>query len=95
MRSAKSPFGATLALKHGGPKFDAIRKQVNAFIRSAGVFDSVADMARATEDPATGALYTDFQSGDYIHPNRAGHQAMAAAIDINAIAPKVDRHVSP
>jgi lysophospholipase L1-like esterase len=70
------------------PETDFYRRQLNEFIRSAGAFDSVADMARATEDPATGALYKEFQGVDHLHPDRAGHQAMAAAVDLNILAPR-------
>jgi hypothetical protein len=41
-------FGTT-----GTPEQDARRQAVNAFIRSAGIFDSVADFDAVTIDPAT------------------------------------------
>ena len=77
--------GPVLTALYGKPQTNAYRQELNDFIRKSGTFDSVADMAPATTDPATGALYKNFQGGDYLHPNRAGHQAMAAAIDLSAV----------
>ena len=71
--------------RYNTAQFDADRKQLNQFIRTSGIFDRVADVSRVTDDPATGSLYTDFQNGDYEHPNRAGHQAMAAAVDMDVL----------
>jgi lysophospholipase L1-like esterase len=74
--------GPVLAALYGKPQTNAYRLQLNDFIRKSGTFDGVADMASVTDDPATGALFKNFQNGDYLHPNRAGHQAMAGAIDL-------------
>ncbi len=78
---------------HGTPEVDAKRKALNAFIRkSGGVFDGVVDFDAATVDPATGKLRPEFWPnsstggpGDGLHPNRAGYQAMANAIDLGLI----------
>jgi lysophospholipase L1-like esterase len=79
----------------GTPDADARRKTVNEFIRTGGLFDSVADMDAATLDPSTGSLKPEFQPnssvggpGDLLHPNRAGYQAMANSIDLKVFAPK-------
>lgn len=74
-------------LKYGTPQINEYRKQLNEFIRTAGLFDGIAEMAGAVEDPSTGALFKQFQAGDYLHPNRAGHQAMAATVDLSILAP--------
>jgi lysophospholipase L1-like esterase len=78
------------ATTHGTTEVDERRRAVNDFIRASGVFDDVADFDRATLDPATGTLRPEFQPsssiggpGDRLHPNRAGYQAMAKAIDLN------------
>jgi lysophospholipase L1-like esterase len=77
---------------HGTPDVDARRKSVNEFIRNGGVFDGVADFDAATLDPATGTLRQEFRPGsstggpgDGLHPNRAGYQAMANAIDLGTL----------
>jgi len=81
-------FGTT-----GTPEQDARRQAVNAFIRSAGIFDSVADFDAVTIDPATGRMRPEFQPNsstaaiDFIHPNRAGYLAMAQTIDVDLLAP--------
>jgi lysophospholipase L1-like esterase len=78
----------------GTADVDTKRQAVNAFIRRGGVFDAVADFDAATRDSATGGLRAVFQpnstiggAGDRLHPNRAGYQAMANAIDITLFAP--------
>ena len=81
-------FGTT-----GTPEQDARRQAVNAFIRSAGIFDSVADFDAVTIDAATGRLKPEFQPNsstaaiDFIHPNRAGYLAMVQTIDLDVLAP--------
>lgn len=78
----------------GTPEVDTRRQTVNRFIRTGGLFDAVADFDLATRDPRTGALRPEFQPGstiggpgDRLHPNRAGYQAMAHAVDLTALAP--------
>jgi lysophospholipase L1-like esterase len=87
-----SSLGATSAA--GTPEIDSRRQAINAFIRTGGLFDGVADFDRATRDPGTGALQPAFQPnsttggpGDRLHPNRAGYQAMGEAIDIKLLSP--------
>ena len=79
---------------HGSPEEDARRRSYNAFVRTTKLFDGVADFDAATLDPATGQLQPAFVPdstiggpGDGLHPNRAGYQAMANAIDLGALAP--------
>ena len=72
---------------------DADRQVLNAFIRTAGIYDSVADFDAVTTDPATGALRAEMlpnsvsQAIDYLHPNRVGYQAMGNEVDIAVLAP--------
>ena len=88
-------IGATITsslkstVTHGTAEVDARRRAVNAFIRTGGVFDGVADFDAATIDPAAGTLKPEFQPsssvggpGDRLHPNRAGYQAMANSVDL-------------
>jgi lysophospholipase L1-like esterase len=79
----------------GTPDANVRRQAVNAFIRTGGTFDAVADFDTATVDPQTGALREEFVpnstiggAGDRLHPNRAGYQAMGAAIDLKIFAPR-------
>jgi lysophospholipase L1-like esterase len=72
---------------------DNRRKTVNAFIRSARIFESMADMDAATLDPATGQMRTQFLVNstlgtiDHLHPNRAGYLEMAKTVDVGVLAP--------
>jgi lysophospholipase L1-like esterase len=59
------------------------RTQVNDWIRSSGRFDAVIDLDAAVRDPSNqNALQQAFDTGDALHLNPAGYQAMAAAIDL-------------
>jgi len=78
----------------GTPDANERRKAVNAFIRTGGIFDGVADFDAATVDAKTGALREEFVpnstiggAGDHLHPNRAGYQAMGSAVDLKIFAP--------
>jgi lysophospholipase L1-like esterase len=72
---------------------DNRRKAVNAFIRSAGIFDSVADFDRVTVEPSTGQMRAEFLHNsttnvvDHLHPNRAGYLKMGGEVDISVLAP--------
>ncbi|MBO0721044.1 MAG: lysophospholipase [Blastocatellia bacterium] len=86
-------FGAAIP-GHGSPEEDLKRKQLNEFIRTSSVFDGVAEFERATIDPATGAMKTEFVhntttggAGDMLHPNRLGYIAMGMAIDLDVLKP--------
>jgi lysophospholipase L1-like esterase len=61
------------------------RAAINAFIRgSASGCDGVVDQDTATHDPANPTTYLPaFNSGDGLHPNEAGLQAIANAIDLS------------
>ncbi|TDD11201.1 SGNH/GDSL hydrolase family protein [Nonomuraea deserti] len=57
------------------------RQEVNAYVRSAGAFDGVADFDAALRDPADPArLLPRHDCGDHLHPSTSGHQSMAAAV---------------
>ncbi|MGW4747750.1 GDSL-type esterase/lipase family protein [Streptomyces sp. NPDC004290] len=61
----------------------AVRREVNDWIRTSAVFDAVADIAAAVQDPhAPDHIRADLDSGDHLHLNDAGTRAMAAAIDL-------------
>jgi lysophospholipase L1-like esterase len=64
------------------PEREAVRDAVNDWIRTSGEFDAVADFDRALADPADqDKMRADYLSDDFIHPNDAGYQVMAATID--------------
>jgi lysophospholipase L1-like esterase len=83
-------FGATITPIRGSIIFTADRLQtwwnVNTWIRISGAFDGVIDFAAATADPADPtALNPAYDSGDHLHPNDAGTQAMANAVDLRML----------
>ncbi|MHA6765384.1 RICIN domain-containing protein [Streptacidiphilus sp. PAMC 29251] len=61
----------------------ALRTAVNTWIRTGGAFDGVVDFDAVMKDPANpAALNPGYDSGDGLHPNSAGMQAMAAAVNL-------------
>jgi lysophospholipase L1-like esterase len=65
---------------------EAARLAVNRFIRTSGVFDGVADFDSATRDPRDiHRLLPAFDSGDHLHPNAAGHRAMATTVNLSQL----------
>ncbi len=64
------------------------REQYDAFVRGASSgCDGVVDMDDATHDPANPTKYLPaYNSGDNLHPNTAGLQAMANAVDLTLFA---------
>jgi lysophospholipase L1-like esterase len=80
--------GATIMAEEGVPtaseRGEGIRQAVNQWIREKGHFDAVVDLDAATRDPQHPArLKLEYDSGDHIHPNDAGNQAMADAFDLS------------
>lgn|GEM_PF-179245 len=80
---------STLTPYEGDPSWSAsqetVRQQYNAFVRSKDSgCDGVVDQDRATRDPANPTKYLPlYDSGDHLHPNAAGHRAIAASVDLN------------
>ena len=65
------------------PANEAKRQAFNAWIRASGEFDAVIDVDRTLRDPAHPTrLLPAYDSGDHLHPNTAGGQAIANAIDL-------------
>ena len=80
--------GATLLPFEGAFYYTAekerLRAAVNAWIRTSGAFDAVIDFDAVVRDPvAPTRLRPTFDPGDHLHPNDAGYQAMADAIDLS------------
>jgi lysophospholipase L1-like esterase len=80
-----TPFeGATIVPGFYTAAGDAKRDAVNRWIRTSSEYDAVIDFDRVLRDPGHPArLRTGFDSGDHLHPNDAGYQAMADAIDLS------------
>jgi lysophospholipase L1-like esterase len=62
---------------------EAKRQAINAWIRTSGEYDSIIDFDAVVRDPASPArLLPFFDSGDHLHPNDAGYEAMGNALDL-------------
>ena len=62
---------------------EAVRQAVNKWIRNSGAFDGVIDFDAVVRDPDhPSKLSARFASEDHLHPNDAGYQAMADAINL-------------
>jgi lysophospholipase L1-like esterase len=65
---------------------DALRRQINRWIRESGEFDAVVDFDELLRDPTRPArLVPAFDSGDHLHPGDKGNAAMAKGIDLAAL----------
>jgi lysophospholipase L1-like esterase len=59
---------------------EPLRRAINDWIRKSGAFDGVVDFDAAVRDPARpDHLRPDYDSGDHLHPNDRGYDAMAEA----------------
>ena len=65
------------------------REAVNAFVRGADSgCDGVVDQDAATHDPTKPTWYLPgYDAGDHLHPNEAGLQAIANAVDLARLTP--------
>ncbi|MFB7502849.1 SGNH/GDSL hydrolase family protein [Streptomyces broussonetiae] len=62
---------------------EAVRRQVNAEIRSGTVYDAVVDFDKALRDPYDPRrLRPDYDSGDHLHPSDRGFARMAGVFDL-------------
>ena len=81
-----TPFeGANYARENG----EAVREALNTWIRTSGAYDAVVDFDAATHDPSNPRRFrADLDPGDHLHPNDAGYQAMANAVDLSLFGGK-------
>ena len=81
------PVGATLPPFEGHGYFTAarenVRKRFNDWLHAGGAYDAVVDFDLLLRDPARPTrLRAAYDSGDHLHPNNAGYQAMAQAVPL-------------
>ena len=85
-----TPFENTFA---GGPLSsyynedkEAKREAVNDWIRNSGEFDGVVDFdALLRDESSPKKIKAEYDSGDHLHPNDAGYEAMANAVDLKML----------
>jgi lysophospholipase L1-like esterase len=60
------------------------RAQYDAFVKAGNGCDAVLDQDTATHDPANPTQFlAAYDSGDHLHPNDAGYQAIANAVSLS------------
>ncbi|HEX4320066.1 MAG TPA: SGNH/GDSL hydrolase family protein [Acidobacteriaceae bacterium] len=66
------------------PEAEVTLEKINAWYRSAdGGCDGIVDQDAAVHDPARPTRYLPaYDAGDHLHPNDAGHRAIADSIDL-------------
>jgi lysophospholipase L1-like esterase len=78
-----TPFEGTSFAGYFTAEGEAKRETVNRWIRDSGAFDAVIDFDKVLADPAHPTrLLPAYDSGDHLHPNDAGYEAMARSIDL-------------
>ncbi|MFC7546774.1 GDSL-type esterase/lipase family protein [Plantactinospora sp. GCM10030261] len=81
--STIGPFAGAAYPGVSTPEGLATRREVNHWIRTTDTVDAVVDVARAVENPdAPDHIHPDLDSGDGMHLNDKGAQAMADAVDL-------------
>ncbi|RST04931.1 SGNH/GDSL hydrolase family protein [Streptomyces sp. WAC07149] len=77
------PYGDA---QYWNPAAEAIRNDVNTWIRTSGSYDGVVDFDRAVADPEhPQKLKAELAFADRLHLNDAGYRAMAEAVDPGAL----------
>jgi len=86
--STIGPFeAATIAPGYYAPGKDAVRREVNAWMRDGREFDGVVDLDPLVRDPQREArLLLAFDRGDHLHPNDSGYAAIADATPLTLLA---------
>jgi lysophospholipase L1-like esterase len=71
------------------PEKEQIREAVNDWIRANKTADGLIDFDKLLEDPNNPKhINPAYDCGDHLHPNDAGYQAMAKAVDLTVLLPK-------
>ncbi|WP_158264131.1 RICIN domain-containing protein [Amycolatopsis sp. CA-126428] len=80
-------IGATIPPRNAHTAaINAIRVAVNDWILTSGAFDATVDLDLVLRDPATPThLLPAYDSGDGLHPNDVGMEAIANAIDLSQL----------
>jgi hypothetical protein len=70
----------------GNREKDALRAEINRWIRTSNAFDAVLDADSLLQDPAHPARpRADVDSGDHLHPGDRGNAALAGAVELDAL----------
>jgi lysophospholipase L1-like esterase len=81
-----TPYEGALYYSEAG---EALRQAVNEWIRTSKAYDAVIDFDLATRDTTNPRqIRADYNIRDHLHPNDAGYQAMADAVDLSIFTKK-------
>lgn len=68
------------------PEGEAVRTEVNEWIRSSGAVDAVVDFDEVVRSPYDAErILPTFDNGDHLHPNDKGMQAMADSVPLKSL----------
>lgn len=79
-------YGATITPFNGNSYYtvshEAVRQEVNKWIRTGGFYDAVIDFDRAIRDPADTTRMQAALKNDWLHPNTDGYKALGQSVDL-------------
>ncbi|PWY91307.1 SGNH hydrolase [Aspergillus sclerotioniger CBS 115572] len=83
-----TPFGtpenATVVQTYSDPERERTRQRVNGWIRDSGGFDGIVDFdAMVRSDTDGSVLKSEYDSGDHLHLNPRGYEAMARGFPVD------------
>lgn len=90
MQTITPRLGVACTMGKYDRNMEALRLQLNDWIRSAGIFDYVFDAeAVVREEHSEGYYYAEgLHQGDHLHPNARGGQKLADAFDLRKLTGK-------
>jgi lysophospholipase L1-like esterase len=66
------------------PAREAVRQEVNTWVRDAGAFDAVIDFDKGVRDPEhPTSMLPIYDCGDHLHPSDLGYNRMGDVIDLS------------
>ncbi|GLA52678.1 hypothetical protein AnigIFM63604_009550 [Aspergillus niger] len=80
-----TPSNSSVVQPYSDPEREKTRQRVNKWIRESGTFDGVADfdkVARRDDGAGKDLLKAEFDSGDHLHLNPRGYEALARSFPV-------------
>ena len=90
MQTITPRLGVSITMGRYRPEMETLRLQLNAWIRSAGVFDYLFDAEAVVRDARPDGIYyaENLHQGDRLHPNAEGGRLRAEAYDLRKLTGK-------